>query len=161
MFSRVKDVCGILSFVGILFFGVHSASAWCDDSQKQASLYDRLGGLIPLSVLVSDFVEIIVNDVVLNANPAVGSARKHVPAPYLKYQVTAMVCQSSGGPCVYHGRDIKSSHAHLGITELEWSRMTALFREVLVTNQVPEKERQELLKMVNSVKADIVDHSQE
>ena len=39
--------------------------------------------------------------------------------------------------------------------------MTALFSEVLVTNQVPEKERQELLKMVNSVKADIVDHSQE
>lgn len=112
MFSRVKDVWVILSFVGILFFGVHSASAWCDDSQKQASLYDRLGGLIPLSVLVSDFVEIIVNDVVLNANPAVGSARKHVPAPYLKYQVTAMVCQSSGGPCVYHGRDIKSSHAY-------------------------------------------------
>ena len=161
MFFRGKNMRVILSFVGILFFGVHSALAWCDDSQKQASLYDRLGGLIPLSVLVSDFVEIIVNDVVLNANPAVGSARKHVPAPYLKYQVTAMVCQSSGGPCVYHGRDIKSSHAHLGITELEWVRMTALFSEVLVTNQVPEKERQELLKMVNSVKADIVDHSQE
>jgi hemoglobin len=161
MFSRGKDMRVILSFVGILFFGVHSALAWCDDSQKQASLYDRLGGLIPLSVLVSDFVDIIVNDVVLNANPAVGSARKHVPAPYLKYQVTAMVCQSSGGPCVYHGRDIKSSHAHLGITELEWGRMTALFREVLVKNEVREKEIQALLEIVNATKADIVDPRQE
>lgn len=161
MFSRGKDMRVVLSFVGILLLGSHSVLAWCDDAQKKASLYDRLGGLSPISVIVSDFVDIIVNDVVLNANPSVGSARKQVPAPYLKYHVTAMVCQSSGGPCVYHGRDIKASHAHLGITELEWSRMTALFSEVLVTNQVPEKERQELLKIVNSVKADIVDLGQE
>ena len=157
MFSRGKDMWAILSFVGIFFLGAHSALAWCDDTQKQTSLYERLGGLAPLSVIVSDFVDIIVNDVVLNSNPAVGNARNQVPAPYLKYHVTAMVCQSSGGPCVYHGREIKASHAHLGITELEWGRMTALFSEVLVANKVPKKERQELLKMVNSVKAEIVD----
>lgn len=161
MFSRGKDMWVILGFVGILLLGSHSALAWCDDAQKQTSLYDRLGGLSPISVVVSDFIDILVHDVVLNANPAVNAARKRVPAPYLKYHLTAMVCQAAGGPCLYHGRDMKVSHAHLGITELEWSRMTALFREVLAKNEVPEKEIQALLEIVNSTKADIVDAGQE
>ncbi|MEH6617268.1 MAG: group 1 truncated hemoglobin [Porticoccus sp.] len=160
MFFRGKDMWGILSFVGILLLGSHSALAWCDDTQKKMPLYDRLGGLATISVVISDFIDIIEHDVVFNANPIVGDAMKGVSAPYLKYQMTAFVCQAAGGPCLYRGWDMKESHAHLGIKELEWSRMTALFSEVLITNQVPEKERQELLKMVNSVKADIVDHSQ-
>ena len=103
MFSRGKDMWVILSLVGILLLGSHSALAWCDDTQKQASLYDRLGGLAPISVVVSDFIDILVHDVVLNANPAVDAARKRVPAPYLKYHLTAMVCQAAGGLCLYHG----------------------------------------------------------
>lgn len=161
MFSRGKDMWVILSFVGILLLGSHTALAWCDDTQKQTSLYERLGGLAPISVVISDFIDIIERDVVFNANPIFGDAMKRVPAPYLKYHMTALVCQAAGGPCEYHGREMKDSHAHLGITELEWGRMTALFREVLVKNEVREKEIQALLEIVNSTKADIVDPGQE
>ncbi|MGZ8459872.1 MAG: globin domain-containing protein [Candidatus Deferrimicrobiaceae bacterium] len=38
-----------------------------------------------------------------------------------------MVCQATGGPCQYHGRGMKESHAHLNITEREWDRMVTLF----------------------------------
>jgi hemoglobin len=38
-------------------------------------------------------------DPILNGNPAIDDARKRVPAPDLKYHVTAMVCQATGGPC--------------------------------------------------------------
>ena len=31
------------------------------------------------------------------------------------------MCQLSGGPCVYIGRDMKASHAGLGITAAEWT----------------------------------------
>ncbi len=161
MFSRGKGMWAILSFVGILLLGSHSALAWCDGTQKQTLLYERLGGLAPISVVISDFIDIIKHDVVFNANPIVDDAMRRVPAPYLKYHMTALVCQAAGGPCLYHGREMKESHAPLGITELEWGRMTALFSEVLITNQVTEKERQELLKIVNSVKADIINHGQE
>lgn len=157
MFSRGKDMRVVFGFVGILLLGSHSVLAWCDDTQKQASLYDRLGGLAPISVVISDFIDILGHDVVFNANPIVGDAMKRVPAPYLKYHMTALVCQAAGGPCLYHGREMNESHAHLGITELEWGRMTALFREVLVKNEVPEREAQALLAIVNSTKTDIVD----
>lgn len=129
--------------------------------EKQASLYDRLGGLAPISVVVSDFIDALMPDAVLNANPAIDAARKRVPAAYLKYHVTAMVCQATGGSCQYNGRGMKESHIHLNITEREWDRMVTLFKEVLAKHKVPEKETQELLAIVGSTKADIVVSHQE
>jgi hemoglobin len=124
--------------------------------RKQQSLYDRLGGLAPISVVVSDFIDALVPDAVLNANPAIDAARKRVPAPYLKYHVTALVCQATGGPCKYHGRGMKESHTNLKITEREWDRMVTIFKEVLAKHRVPQKETQELLAIVDSTKTEIV-----
>jgi hemoglobin len=123
---------------------------------RQPSLYDRLGGLAPISVVVSDFIDALVPDTVLNANPAIDAARKRVPAPYLKYHVTALVCQVTGGPCQYQGRPMKESHAHMSITEQEWDRMVMLFKGVLAKHRVPAQESRELVDIVNSTKADIV-----
>lgn len=142
----------ILALAALLFGGSQAALA----QQASPSLYDRLGGLAPISVVVNDFIDALVVDDVLNANPAIDAARQHVPAPYLKYHVTALVCQATGGPCSYHGREMKPSHAHLNITEPEWQRMVVLFNEVLAKYQVPEQETQELLAIIDSTKADIV-----
>ena len=123
---------------------------------QENSVYDRLGGLAPISVVVSDFIDALMPDSMLNANPAIDAARKRVPAPYLKYHVTALVCQATGGPCQYHGRGMKESHAHLNITEQEWDRMVTIFKEVLAKHDVPAKETQELLDIVGSTRAEIV-----
>ena len=136
--------------------GTQAAFAQGDVEQRQQSLYDWLGGLAPISVVVSDFIDALVSDATLNAIPAIDAARKRVPAPYLKYHVTAMVCQATGGPCQYHGRGMKESHAHLNITEREWDRMVTIFKEVLAKHRVPAKETQELVDIVGSTKADIV-----
>ena len=156
MFTRNMNLRATLGFVAILLAGSYMALAQSGAEQKQQSLYDRLGGLAPISVVVSDFIDVLVPDAVLNANPAIDAARKRVPAPYLKYQVTAMVCQATGGPCQYHGRPMKESHAHMNITEQEWDRMVTLFKGVLAKHKVPAKETQELLEIVGSTKADIV-----
>ena len=126
------------------------------EQEEQESLYDRLGGLAPISVVVSDFIDALVPDEVLNENPAIDAARQSVPSPYLKYHVTALVCQATGGPCEYHGRAMKESHAHLNITEREWDRMVTIFKEVLAKHLVPATETQELLDIVGSTKVDIV-----
>jgi hemoglobin len=151
---RNLDLRAILGLVTILLAG--SAVARGAEGEGPKSLYDRLGGLAPISVVVSDFIDALVPDPVLNANPAIDAARKRVPAAYLKYHVTAMVCQATGGPCAYQGRGMKESHAHLNITDREWDRMVTLFKEVLARHNVPAKETQELLDIVASTKADIV-----
>lgn len=125
-------------------------------AEEQQSLYDRLGGLAPISVVVSDFIDAMIPNEELNKNPAIAAARERVPGPYLKYHVTAMVCQAVGGPCQYHGLSMKASHTHLNITEKEWDIMVVIFKEVLAKHQVPEKESQELLDIIGTTKADIV-----
>ena len=101
-------------------------------------------------------LDALVADATINSNPAIDAARKRVPAPYLKFHVTAMVCQVTGGACQYTGRGMKESHAHLNITEKDWDRMVTIFKETLAKHGVPAKETQELLDIVGTTKADIV-----
>jgi len=157
MITRSMKPWTAVALIAMVVVGApQTAFAQGDAEHKQQSLYHRLGGLAPIAVVVSDFIDALVPDAVLNANPAIDAARKRVPPPYLKYHVTAMVCQATGGPCQYHGRGMKESHAHLNITEREWDRMVAIFKEVLAKHRVPAKESQELLDIVGSTKADIV-----
>lgn len=153
---RSARLVTILATIAVVAGGMQLAYAAGEEAQEQPSLYDRLGGLAPISVVVSDFIDALVPDPMLNENPAIDAARTRVPAPYLKYHVTALVCQSTGGPCQYHGRGMKESHAHLNITEEEWDRMVTIFKEVLAKHKVPAGETRELLDIVGSTKADIV-----
>lgn len=132
------------------------AAAISEEGAQEPTLYERLGGLMPISVVVSDFLDEMIPDPQLNENPAIDAARKRVPAPYLKYQVTAFVCQATGGPCQYNGRGMKESHSHLNITEAEWDRMVVIFKGVLDRHGVPEQETNELLELLGTTKDDIV-----
>src|SRR5215510_15914876 len=98
--------------LAVLAASVHSVSAQAPPVAKGApSLYDRLGGAYSIATVVDDFIErLLVNDT-LNANPAINEARKRVPKAGLKFHVTTLVCQATGGPCKYVGRDMKTSHA--------------------------------------------------
>jgi len=156
MTTRLLKLWVALAVVVLMAPGFYTTFAQGSAEKKQASLYDRLGGLAPISVVVSDFIDALVPDAVLNANPAIAAARERVPAPYLKYHVTALVCQATGGPCQYQGRTMKEAHAHLNITEREWERMITIFKEILAKHKVPAKETEELLAIVGSTKADIV-----
>lgn len=156
MFARSTKCWMALAVIALMVGGFYSAFAQGQPAQKQQSLYDRLGGLAPISVVVSDFIDALIPDAVLNANPAIDAARKRVPAPYLKYHVTALVCKTTGGPCQYHGRTMKEAHAHLDIGEREWNRMVTIFKEILAKHNVPAKQTEELLAIVSSTKADIV-----
>jgi len=125
-------------------------------AEQPQSLYDRLGGVYSIATVVDDFIErLLVNDT-LDANPAIKEARARVPKAGLKFHVTALVCEVTGGPCKYVGRTMKESHAHLNITEAQWDAMVADFRKTLDKFKVPAKEQEELIAIVGSTKKDIV-----
>lgn len=125
-------------------------------AEQKKSLYDRLGGVYAIATVVDTFIEkLLVNDT-LNANPAIREARDRVPKAGLKFQVTALVCQVTGGPQMYAGRSMKDAHRHLHITEKEWDAMAADFVAVLDQYRVPKAEQEELLALVGSTKGDIV-----
>jgi hemoglobin len=131
-----------------------AASAQQPAAQK--SLYDRLGGLKGITVVVDDFINRLVANKELNKNPAIDAGRKSSPAPYLKFQVSQMVCGATGGPCKYTGKSMAESHVHLNISEKEWDVMAREFKESLDKFKVPANEQKELFDIVGTTKADIV-----
>jgi len=148
-----RHSCLIVALIlGLLISGTSAIA----QEKKEKSLYDRLGGVYAIATVVDDFIErLLVNDV-LNANPAIKEARERVPKAGLKFRVTEMVCMATGGAQKYTGRSMKESHKHLNISEKEWDAMAAEFKVSLDKFKVPEKEQNELFAIVGTTKADIV-----
>jgi hemoglobin len=144
----------VLAAVVVIMAGAATQTAKAQ--VKQPSLYERLGGTYSIATVVDDFIERLLVNATLNANPAISEARKRVPKAGLKFHVTTLVCEVSGGPCKYTGRTMKESHQHLNITQAEWDAMVADFKATLDKFKVPQREQQELITIVDSTKNDIV-----
>ncbi len=129
---------------------------WAQHKPAAPSLYDRLGGLYPVSAVVDDFIERVYVNATLNANPAIGNARNVMRKPGLKVHVSMLVCQVTGGPCKYVGKGMKESHSTFHISEREWGAALADFRASLDRFKVPPAEQRELVTIFESTKADIV-----
>ena len=121
------------------------------------SLYDRLGGLYPISAVVDDFIDRIYVNPTLNANPNVVKARTEVRKPGLKVQVANLVCMTTGGPCKYTGQGMRESHASFHITQKEWDALFVELKASLDKFKVPAAEQKELFAIVESTKGDIVE----
>ena len=120
------------------------------------SLYERLGGVYAIAAVVDDFIERIMVDPRLNANPKVDDAHHRVSKAGFKYLVTEQVCWAAGGPQKYTGKSMDESHAHLGITEGEWQSFMDDLKQTFDKFDVPDAERKELVAIVESTKKDIV-----
>lgn len=125
-------------------------------ADAKSSLYERLGGVYAIAAVVDDFIDRIMDDPRLNANPKVDEAHHRVSKAGFKYLVTEQVCWATGGPQKYTGRSMFDSHAHLDITPVEWDAFLDDFQQTLNRFGVPQPEQKELFAIVESTRADIV-----
>jgi hemoglobin len=123
------------------------------------SLYDRLGGVYSIATVIDDFIDRIMDDPRLNANPLVDEAHHRVPPAGFKYLVTEMVCWATGGPQKYTGRSMRESHQHLMITAAEWEAFLDDLQKTLDKFAVPATEQAEIKAIVASTRGDIVVHA--
>ncbi len=124
--------------------------------QTQPTLYERIGGIYSIATVVDDFIDRVMNDARLNANPAVNEAHHRVPPAGFKYLVTEMVGMATGGPQKYTGRPMRESHEQMNITPKEWEAFMDDFQQTLDKFNVPAAEQAELKAIVNSTYGDIV-----
>jgi hemoglobin len=150
--SRTRTTVLIAVTVIMVAAATHTVRA----QAKPASLYERLGGTYNIATVVDDFIERLLVNATLNANPAIKEARARVPKAGLKFHVTTLLCEVSGGPCKYSGRTMKESHQQLNISQAEWDAMVVDFKATLKKFNVPQREQQELITIVDSTKNDIV-----
>jgi hemoglobin len=67
------------------------------------------------------------------------------------------ICQLAGGPCFYIGRDMKTSHAGLGITESEWQINLGHARPALMKHAIGARAQTEFLARFERYKQDMVE----
>jgi hemoglobin len=125
-------------------------------AEATPSLYERLGGVYAIAVVVDDFIDRIMGDPRLNANPRVDEAHHRVTPQGFKYYVTEQVCWAAGGPQTYSGRSMFDTHRELLITSEEWKAFMDDFHQSLAKFSVPERETGELVAIVESTRDDIV-----
>ena len=125
-------------------------------SQDLPSLYERLGGVYSIATVMDDFIDRVMTDARLNANPLVDEAHHRVSPAGFKYLVTEMVCWAAGGPQKYTGRSMKEMHQHLKITATEWEAFLNDLQQSLDKFAVPQAEQAEIKAIVASTRADIV-----
>ena len=125
-------------------------------TQDSPSLYERLGGVYSIATVVDDFIDRIMVDPRLNANPRVDEAHHPVPPAGFKYLVTEMVCWAAGGPQKYTGRSMKDSHKDLMITAAEWGAFLDDLQQTLDKFPVPQAEQAEIKAIIDSTRADII-----
>jgi hemoglobin len=114
------------------------------------TLYERLGGKPAIEVVTQTFLENVAADPRINAR----FAKADVPA--LKAKLVDQICEATGGPCTYTGRDMRTAHRGMGITEAEFDALGEDLARALDAHNVPEPERDELLGALGGMKADIV-----
>ena len=121
--------------------------------QTMPSLYQRLGGHHGIALVVDDFDAILVADDRVSAR---FTAMKPADVSRLKSHAADQVCAATGGPCAYLGRDMKTAHRGMNITDAEWDATVEDLVKALDKNKVDPKDKSELLGMLGPMKADIV-----
>jgi hemoglobin len=162
---EAKDMYRIVSiglFVALVvsLSGCAAHSAQQPAEQKPAnagpSLYERLGGVNNIAMVIDDVIERSYVDPVFEANPRIAAAHRRFPKPMYKYQATTLACMAMGGPCKYTGRSPKEAHKDLQITEVEWQELIKIFHDSMDKFKVPAKEQAEVVAILESQKANVV-----
>lgn len=119
-------------------------------AEDKRSLYDRLGGQDAITAVVEDFVN----------NAATNDKIKHfftnTDAKNLKAKLVEQICEATGGPCKYTGKDMRTVHTGMKITEEDFNALVGDLVKALEKHKVGEREKNELLTALGGMKGDIV-----
>lgn len=117
------------------------------------TLYQRLGGYDALAAVTDDFIGRLVVDPKLQR--FFGGVSDNSKAR-IRQLVLDQLCAATGGLCVYIGRDMKTSHKGLNITEADWQAAVGDLGQTLAKFNVGATEQRDLAAALGPIKADIV-----
>jgi hemoglobin len=117
----------------------------------EGSLFERLGGKGAITGVIDDFVARAAGDSRINGK----FGRTDIPR--LKAMLVDQVCEASGGPCRYSGRDMKTTHTGMGVTTGEFNALVEDLVATLSKFKVGKREQDELLGVLAPMKTEIVE----
>ena len=123
-------------------------------SAQNDSLYKRLGGYDALAAVTDDFIGRLATDKQLGRFFVGASDSSKMR---IRQLLLDQLCAATGGPCVYIGRDMKTAHKGLGITEEDWNIAVKHLVATMTKFKVPQKEQSEVAAALTKLKGDIVE----
>jgi len=131
-------------------------SLWCGACATapapERSLYERLGG--------RDGINAVVNEAVINiaADARINQRFKNAGAADLNKNLVDLICERSGGPCVYTGHDMSAAHEGMQIRDDEFDALVEDLVKSMDTFKVPAREKGEAVALLAKMKNAIVGH---
>jgi hemoglobin len=153
----MKPIRPLLRFV--ICVALSTGLASCHDAGKSAatttagepSLYTRLGGQAGVEAVVGQFVTNISTD------SRISHYFVDTDLAQFKGNLSKLIAQLSGGPKNYVGRDMKTTHAGLGVSGADFDALIEDLVKSLDQFKVGEKEKSDLLAILSPLRKDIVE----
>jgi len=125
-----------------------------DAAPPPKSLFERLGGNDGIKAVIDKFVENVTQD------PAVNKSFKATKGPKLeafKKNLADQMCEVTGGPCKYAGKDMKSAHKGMKITDAQFDALVMDLKLAMGEAKVGDAEQTEVVDKLTPLKEDIVE----
>jgi hemoglobin len=116
----------------------------------QKSLYDRIGGAPVMSAIVDSFIARFADD----TRVAPTFAKSDIPK--FRQHLLEQFCELSGGGCKYTGRDMKSVHEGMHLTESQFNAIVEDLQDAMATQRVPIELQNELIAKLAPLRPDII-----
>jgi hemoglobin len=124
------------------------------NTTTDASLYRRIGGYDVIAAVIDDLFARMRAD---SRFERFGAGRSLDSRRRAQQLTVDQICSVSGGPCYYTGRDMRTSHSGLGISESEWAAFLEITRKTLENHSIGPREQSEFLELFTRYKNDIVE----
>src|SRR5262245_9005566 len=145
---RVLGWGGLLLFVAVNLGACASAGS---DAPSKPALYRRLGGREGIALVVGELTANMAGDARVTAG-----IKELKEVEKFKSNLADQICEATGGPCSYLGKDMKKAHEGMKITEAEWNATVENLVKALDKHNVNAQAKQELLGALAPMKKDIV-----
>lgn len=135
-----------------LAFSTAAVAAVAADKDKDKNLFERLGGKPALTAVVDELWAQVAADARINTrfartNPAVFGS-----------QLVDFLCQASGGPRKYQGKDMKTAHTGMHLSDAEFNALAEDTVKALDKFKLPSREKDEVIGLLAGPKGDIGNH---
>ena len=152
--GRVTRVVVWMASVSMVVASVAGCAMFRGEPPAPApSTYKQLGGREGIATIMDDFVANVMADNRINER-----FKGLQPAQVAKFKsnLADQICDATGGPCAYLGRDMKTVHAGMKISDAEWNATVEALVKALDKNNVSANAKASLLDALGPMKAEIV-----
>lgn len=130
------------------------------EEKKAVTLWDRLGGEANMTRAIADFVKMVADDPKVDVTRGGKFPLDDKKISMFERALVEMISEATGGPLKYEGKSMKAAHKGMGITNAEFDAAAADLQKALQNASIKKAEIDELMKIVDATRKDIVETKQ-